>query len=165
MATDYIVEAIDAIQAEHETIVSIRSIKAPCLAEYPNTADSARCPIILTHVESSAFGRLDEDEITLELVSRILYAPFGQGQFGTMMHRIHEVMDDLFKHYTDDASYQQVGTRVIRKEPIEVAIIGGEDAFSMTGYQVIDYPEGFQMFYHGFELRFSVRTATAGSDC
>lgn len=162
---DYITIVIDSIQEMHEEIVSAKSIKAPCLAEYPSTSDSARCPIILTHVENATFGRMDEDSITVDLVSRCLFAPFGQGRFGDTMHNIHAVMDDLITHYTDDARYQQVGRRVIRKEPIEVSITGGDDAFSIGGYQVIDYPDGFGMFYHGFEMRFTASTSLAPEDC
>ena len=41
----------------------------------------------------------------------------------------------------------------------------GDDAFSIGGYQVIDYPDGFGMFYHGFEMRFTASTSLSPEDC
>ena len=159
---DYIVAAIDLVQAINESVVSHRNIKAPCLSEYPPTTDSARTPMILTHSEGATFGRLDVDRMTIDLVSIMLYKPLGQGHFGDTMLKIHEAMDDLFRHYTDEDSYVG-GTMVLQSSPIHVSIVASSSAFSMSGYQWIEYPLRSGMGYHGFEMRFQVETSAVGN--
>lgn len=163
--SDAIVEAINAIQLFNESVVSRRNIYAPCLDKYPSTSDTAKCPIILTHAEGISFNAQIADRAQIQIVSRLLWKPIGQGQFGDTMHRVHEVMDDLRSHYTNENSYEIVGRLMLQKAPIAVEIIGGATPFTMTGYQIIEYPEGFQMWYHGFEMRFTVETNSALENC
>lgn len=162
--SNYIASVIDLIQEKNESIVSHRSIKAPCLSDYPPTTDSARCPIMLTYSEGANFGRLNADNLTIDLVSLMLFKPLGQGHFGDTMLKIHQVMDDVFAHYTDEDNYIVTGALVLQLKPITAAIVSGVNAFRMSGYQLIEYPLQSGMAYHGFEMRYQVETNLA-SDC
>lgn len=153
-----IVTAIDAVQAFNEAVVSHRQIKAPCLADYPPTTDSARTPMMLTRAETITFNGQFTDRATIELACEMLYKPLGQGHFGDTMHRIHEAMDDLRQRYTDETAYQVVGRRILATNPQMVEIVS---TFTFSGYRVIEYPLGSEMWYHGFDLRFTVETNEA----
>lgn len=160
MSGKHVVGAIDVVQEFNKGILSTYSIDAPCLNDYPPVAD-LRHPIMLTQSEGATFGRPGANHLEMNLVCRLLYLPVEQGFFGDTMLEIHQVMDDLFERYTTETSYEITGLRVLQKEPVRITIIGGEDAFKLSGYQLINYPLRSSFWHHGFELRFSIETDLA----
>ena len=160
--SDYIIDVIDAVQDFNREAVTNKQITAPCLAEYPPTTDTARTPTMLTYTEAVRFDRLDSSEMSIDLVIRCLHLPVGQGQFSSNMVDIHQTMSALLTRYTTASSYEQVGRRVLLKNPVDVTI---SSEFDMTGYQLIEYPAESGFWYHGFELRFTVDTQASGDNC
>lgn len=160
MSDAHIVAVIDIVQEFNKSVVSTYDIKAPCLNDYPPMADLLH-PIMLTSSEGVTFGRPGANYLSMRVVCRLLYLPVEQGFYGDTMLKIHQVMDDLFRHYTTDTSYEIKGLRVLQKQPVKIEISGGEDAFDLSGYQLINYPLRSQLWHHGCELRFSVETDLA----
>lgn len=160
---EYVKAVINAVQEQHRSVVSDRSINAPSLAEYPAVGDSAKCPLMLTHAEPFTFGKPDFVDLSANLVSRLLLKPIGAGRMGDTMHLIYAVIDDLITHYTDTSRYETPATRVIVKKPILAEIVGGNDAFQFSGNDIIEYPLGSGIFYYGFEMRFTVLIRDLGN--
>lgn len=148
-----VADTIDLLQALNRQADGLES--APLLINYPAALDNARLPIALTRKEAGEFrGANNENYSTDTYVIQVLFESILTGEYGYVLQKGHDLLDKFRTLYLDESQYVQLGTRVLQLSPYRIEIV-----FPVrdTGMTVVEWPQGHDRWWHGFELRVTIR--------
>ena len=133
-------------------------VSCPELEDYPMSLDTLVLPIALTNLEEGFFNGRNADNISEDdYVIRVLFEALGQGDLGSRSVEGVRILQAFRNKYLDETTYAVIGRKILQTEPYSIFILEKEQIFRNTGLTIIEYPDDSGFWFHGFEMRFTVR--------
>jgi hypothetical protein len=122
-----------------------------------------RLPIALTDIESGTFtGENGDNQADDQIVIRVIFEALGQHDLGTNKALGLELYHAYRTAYLADATYGGYLARVIcadtTKATLQLPVTG-------SGFGLIEYPANSEVWWFGFELRFTVHSEWDVTPC
>ena len=153
MTVETTINLLQAINGQVSPLVS-----CPELQDYPMSLDTLVLPVALTSMEDGFFNGRNEDNISEDnYVIRVLFEALGQGDLGSRSTDGVRILDEFRRKYLDENTYEVIGRKILQTEPYSIFILEQAQTFRNTGLTVIEYPDDSGFWFHGFEIRFTIR--------
>jgi len=153
MTVETTINLLQAINGQVSPLVS-----CPELRDYPMSLDTLVLPIALTSMEDGFFNGRNEDNTSEDnYVIRVLFEALGQGDLGSRLTDGVRILDEFRRKYLDENTYEIVGRKILQIEPYSIFILEQAQTFRNTGLTIIEYPDDSGFWFHGFEIRLTIR--------
>jgi len=153
MTVETTINLLQAINGQVSPLVS-----CPELRDYPMSLDTLVLPIALTSMEDGFFNGRNEDNTSEDnYVIRVLFEALGQGDLGSRSTDGVRILDEFRRKYLDENTYEVIGRKILQTEPYSIFILEQAQTFRNTGLTIIEYPDDSGFWFHGFEIRLTIR--------
>src|SRR3990172_7102519 len=153
MTVETTINLLQAINGQVSPLVS-----CPELQDYPMSLDTLVLPVALTSMEDGFFNGRNEDNISEDnYVIRVLFEALGQGDLGSRSTDGVRILDEFRRKYLEENTYEVVGRKVLQTEPYSIFILEQAQTFRNTELTIIEYPDDSGFWFHGFEIRLTIR--------
>ena len=153
MTVETTINLLQAINGQVSPLVS-----CPELQDYPMSLDTLVLPIALTSMEDGFFNGRNEDNTSEDnYVIRVLFEALGQGDLGSRSTDGVRILDEFRRKYLDENTYEVIGRKILQTEPYSIFILEQAQTFRNTGLTIIEYPDDSGFWFHGFEIRLTIR--------
>ena len=153
MTVETTINLLQAINGQVSPLVS-----CPELQDYPMSLDTLVLPVALTSMEDGFFNGRNEDNVSEDnYVIRVLFEALGQGDLGSRSTDGVRILDEFRRKYLDENTYEVIGRKILQTEPYSIFILEQAQTFRNTGLTIIEYPDDSGFWFHGFEIRLTIR--------
>jgi len=126
---------------------------APDVREYPATLARVKLPMPLTYTEGGKFiARGDTKESVDRYVGRFFIEPAAEATYGYSQEEVMRLLENVRLVCLDSGLYLIEERFMVETQPFTVEL--NPNTFTNTGYTLLEYPLGSELWYRGFEVRF-----------